>query len=91
MIPCRLRPAAGVNLVALPPPPAPDPETTGNEKHYVAPQTPTEEVLASIWKDLLGVKQISVQDNFFELGGHSLLAVRVQTRAWKRNFTGDCL
>lgn len=36
-----------------------------------------EEQIASIWKRVLGVSQISPDDNFFTLGGHSLLAVQV--------------
>ncbi len=44
---------------------------------FVAASSPFEETLLSIWKDLLGIDQISVQDNFFALGGHSLLAMRM--------------
>ncbi|MDM8531500.1 amino acid adenylation domain-containing protein [Anaerolineales bacterium HSG25] len=44
---------------------------------YVPPQTPTEEVLANIWGELLGIKRIGRHDNFFELGGHSLLAIQL--------------
>ena len=44
---------------------------------YVAPRTPTEEVLARIWADTLGVEQLSVEANFFDLGGHSLLATHL--------------
>lgn len=51
------------------------------EKHiYVAPRTDMEKLLASIWAEYLGVKQIGVHDNFFELGGHSLIAVKVMGR-----------
>ncbi|HEY9401291.1 MAG TPA: amino acid adenylation domain-containing protein, partial [Pyrinomonadaceae bacterium] len=46
----------------------------------VAPRTPTEQVLASIWADVLQVGQVSVDDNFFELGGHSLMATQVISR-----------
>ena len=42
-----------------------------------------EEALASIWRDLLGVKRVGVRDNFFELGGHSLLAARLRVRVEK--------
>ncbi|MDB9373588.1 non-ribosomal peptide synthetase [Nodularia sphaerocarpa] len=44
---------------------------------FVAPRTPTEEILAGIWRDVLGLEQIGIYDNFFNLGGHSLLATQV--------------
>ena len=43
----------------------------------MAPRTPTEEVLAGIWREVLGVERVGVHDDFFELGGHSLLATQV--------------
>ncbi|PQQ33035.1 non-ribosomal peptide synthetase [Photorhabdus luminescens] len=47
---------------------------------YAAPQGETETLLAAIWSELLGIKQISRHDSFFALGGHSLLAVRMIER-----------
>ncbi len=52
--------------------------TSGAE--FVAPQTPSELVLATIWSELLGVERVGIRDNFFALGGHSLLAVRMAFR-----------
>jgi len=46
----------------------------------VPPRTPTEELVAGIWAEILEVEQVGIFDNFFELGGHSLLATRVISR-----------
>ncbi len=47
---------------------------------YVAPRTPTEEIVANIYAQVLSVKQVGIYDNFFELGGHSLLATQALSR-----------
>lgn len=46
----------------------------------VAPRTPTEEVLANMWSEVLGLDRISIEDQFFDLGGHSLLATQLVSR-----------
>ena len=43
---------------------------------FEPPQTPAEEAVAAVWRELLHVDVVGRQDNFFELGGHSLLALR---------------
>jgi amino acid adenylation domain-containing protein len=53
---------------------------TRAESEPVAPRNSTETILASIWADMLEVKEIGVFSNFFDLGGHSLLAGRVLAR-----------
>jgi amino acid adenylation domain-containing protein len=50
------------------------------EDKFLLPRTPTEEILAAIWGEVLGVQQVSINDNFFELGGHSLIATSVISR-----------
>jgi amino acid adenylation domain-containing protein len=47
---------------------------------YVAPSTPSEEIVAKIWTEVLRRDRISANDNFFDLGGHSLLATQVISR-----------
>jgi amino acid adenylation domain-containing protein len=54
-----------------------------SEKVFVTPRTPTEIVLAGIWKEVLGITTAGADDNFFELGGDSLLAMQVVTRLRK--------
>ena len=49
-------------------------------REYVAPGNDTEQAIATIWEELLGIDKVSINDNFFELGGHSLLAARVMSR-----------
>ena len=44
-----------------------------------SPTTTGEELLTGIWKELLGVDEVSIQDDFFELGGHSLAAVQLMS------------
>ena len=36
------------------------------------PGTTTEQLIAKVWEDILGLKNISLHDNFFDLGGTSL-------------------
>ncbi len=47
---------------------------------YVAPTSETEQAIAAIWQDLLGIEQVGIHDNFFDLGGHSLLFPQMQLR-----------
>ncbi|MFD3744430.1 amino acid adenylation domain-containing protein [Nocardia sp. NPDC058633] len=56
--------------------PAPVFETTT----FRAPATPTEQVVAEVFGDILGVSSVGADDDFFALGGNSLLATRAAAR-----------
>jgi amino acid adenylation domain-containing protein len=61
----------------------PEPNFTNSqsEHKFVPPNNPTQEILANIWADILGLEQIGIEDNFFDLGGHSLLVIQVVLRS----------
>ncbi|MBW4506975.1 MAG: SDR family NAD(P)-dependent oxidoreductase [Scytonematopsis contorta HA4267-MV1] len=50
---------------------------------YVAPRDETEQILATIWQEVLGFEQVGIHDNFLELGGDSLLSIQVTAKANK--------
>jgi amino acid adenylation domain-containing protein len=53
------------------------------EEPPAAPRTPTEEVLAGIWSEVLGRERIGIDASFFDLGGHSLSAMQAASRIRK--------
>ena len=89
-VPGYLVPSAFVTLETLPRTPtgkvdrsalpAVGHEDKQTQRAFIAPRTETEQTLADVWAQVLGVERIGVDDSFFELGGHSLLATQVVSR-----------
>ena len=65
-----------IDVAALPAPRSAAPRVAAGSE----PSTPTEKLIAGIWRDVLGVAAVGRTDNFFDIGGHSLAIVAVQAR-----------
>ncbi|QIS07175.1 amino acid adenylation domain-containing protein [Nocardia brasiliensis] len=56
------------------------PEPEFEARVFRAPSTPIEEIVASVFAEVLGVERVGADDDFFGLGGNSLLATQVAAR-----------
>ena len=72
-----LTPSGKVDRRSLP---APESDRQNREKSDILPRTPTEEVIAGVWSQVLKTDCVSINDNFFDRGGHSLLATQLISR-----------
>nr|WP_278046118.1 non-ribosomal peptide synthetase [Clostridium beijerinckii] len=61
----------------------PEPNLNATLTEYEAPRNEVEEILASIWSEVLGIEKIGINDNFFEIGGHSLKAMMLISKIHK--------
>ncbi len=57
--------------------PAPTVKTENQPSQSRVPETDSEKLLATIWRNVLEVEEVELDDNFFDLGGHSLLVMNV--------------
>jgi amino acid adenylation domain-containing protein len=90
-LPGYMVPSAFVTLRELPLTPngkldrkaLPAPTPTVREGTPAEPLTLSEELVAGVWRQVLGVDRVGRVENFFELGGHSLLATQIISRVQK--------
>jgi amino acid adenylation domain-containing protein len=61
--------------------PVPDAGKARRDKIFVAPRNSTEEALADIWAEVLGLEKVSVEDNLFDLGADSIHLFQITARA----------
>jgi non-ribosomal peptide synthase protein (TIGR01720 family) len=52
---------------------------------YRAPRSPTENLFASLWQQILGVEEVGIDDNFFDLGGDSIVNIQIVSAARKQD------
>ncbi|MCY8701099.1 non-ribosomal peptide synthase/polyketide synthase [Bacillus spizizenii] len=64
-------------------------EKTRMENEYIAPQNSIEELLASIWQEVLGTERIGILDNFFDFGGDSIKSIQVSSRLYQSGYKID--
>ncbi len=65
----------------------PDP-SFDSKSERIAPRTPTEEIVAGLFAELLGASDLGADSDFFNLGGHSLLATQLASRL-RRTFGAE--
>ena len=56
------------------------PAPTWQQREHVEPQTPLQQQVAAIWREVLNLPRVGLHDDFFALGGHSLLATQIVSR-----------
>lgn len=59
----------------------PNAEQTNQGTQFVSPRNNIEEKLCEIWKELLGLDNVSINENFFSLGGDSILSIQFVSKA----------
>lgn len=56
------------------------PEPVFSSEAYRGPRTPREELLCSVFAEVLGLTEVGIDESFFALGGDSILAIRLVSR-----------
>lgn len=61
--------------------PEPDWSRVLRSNSYLAPSTPRQKQMATIWADVLGIRDIGINDSLIELGADSLKMFQISARA----------
>ncbi|MGC5773688.1 amino acid adenylation domain-containing protein [Paenibacillus pabuli] len=65
-----------INRDALP---APE-RSAASIGNYTEPRNEVEQILVTIWEEVLSVRKIGIDHNFFELGGDSIRAIQISSK-----------
>jgi len=57
--------------------PAPSAANRAGDNGFAPPETKEEHQIAAVWREVLGLEQVSIDDEFFDLGGDSFKAIKV--------------
>ncbi|HEV3457989.1 MAG TPA: amino acid adenylation domain-containing protein, partial [Thermoanaerobaculia bacterium] len=60
--------------------PSPERAREASDQELEQPRSATEEIVAGLFAQVLGLGRIGIHERFFEIGGHSLLATKVLAR-----------
>jgi amino acid adenylation domain-containing protein len=71
-----LTPNGKLDRAALPPPDS----RLQTSTPFTPPRTPTQEMLAEIWRPILKLPAVGIRDDFFASGGHSLVGIQMLSR-----------
>jgi amino acid adenylation domain-containing protein/non-ribosomal peptide synthase protein (TIGR01720 family) len=66
--------------------PSPEDNSIATGTDYVAPETPMEILLTTVFEKVLGRTKISVLDNFFMVGGDSIKAIQIAAGLYKEGY-----
>jgi amino acid adenylation domain-containing protein len=73
-----------VDRNALPAPFSVGSSETALRALHEQPRNEIERIIEQVWKEALGVENVSLNENFFDLGAHSLLVAEVQVQLQQR-------
>jgi natural product biosynthesis luciferase-like monooxygenase protein len=76
-----LTPNGKINRHALP---LPEKRQRETEEVFVEPKSDIEQIIAEVFRDMLGLEKIGTKDNFFSLGVNSLLIAQANNRLNQR-------
>ncbi|MGC5328107.1 amino acid adenylation domain-containing protein [Brevibacillus sp. SYSU BS000544] len=58
----------------------PEPDKSQTEREIVAPRNNVERAIASVWCEVLGLKQVGIEQSFFDIGGDSIKSIQIVSR-----------